>query len=186
LDLEFAHGPREAALPGFTVGIKEHSPPPPFGTGYYPVVNWPYDKVTDAMLHLITQTKLVMTNLPLEPDTKPAFSGSALATLTITEAIAVQDGWGPQLALCKVTPELPGRHPFSAAAKMFDPRYSSFRDKVAPSNPADVAFDAEADYCSEAAAYEHLVRGGRTGVLALEYYGIMAPGPSPCRSAMRV
>ena len=56
-------------------------------------------------------------------------------------------------------------------AKIFDPLYYSFRDKVAPSNPADVMLDAEVNYCSEAAAYEHLRRGGQTGFLAPKYYG---------------
>jgi hypothetical protein len=43
--------------------------------------------------------------------------------------------------------------------------------QVAPSNPADVTFDADAevDYCSEAAAYEHLACDGQTRVLAPEY-----------------
>ncbi|KAK3291140.1 uncharacterized protein B0H64DRAFT_409910 [Chaetomium fimeti] len=157
--------------PGFTVDIKEHVPPPPFGTGYYPVGDWPYDRVTDAMLRSITQTELVMTNPPRECKPMASSFAPALANLTITEGIAIKDGRGSQLALCRISPKSPGQQPFSAVAKIFDPLYYSFRDKVAPSNPTDVTFDAEVDYCSEAAAYEHLRRGGRTGSFAPSYYG---------------
>ncbi|KAL2128678.1 hypothetical protein VTI74DRAFT_8852 [Chaetomium olivicolor] len=148
----------------FTVSITEHVPPPPFGRPEYAPGDWPYE----PMLKEITQTKLVMTCPPLDSKTQSGHRETARpprqATLTITDTLAVGNDRGPQLAVCSITPiGEPGSRPFVAVAKIFDPLYYSFT--LTKHEPADVAFSAEVDYCSEAAAYDHLTRQCQAGHL---------------------
>lgn len=95
------------------------------------------------------------------------------ARLTITKAIALQDGRGPQLVLCSVAPKLSEstNETSTVVAKIFDPLYYSFRNKIARHEPVDVAFEADGDYSRESAAYEHLKQTNQAGSFAPDYYG---------------
>lgn len=91
------------------------------------------------------------------------------AKLTVTKTIRAGDEQRAQVLVCSIEPELHGNQPgFVAAAKIFDPLYYSFRCYDSPSVPQSVTREAEADYCVEAVAYEHLVKAGQTGSFALE------------------
>ncbi|AEO58628.1 hypothetical protein MYCTH_2306098 [Thermothelomyces thermophilus ATCC 42464] len=158
----------------FTVTITEHVPPRPFGLpSVYPFIEPPYD-TSDEHLKTLTQTELVVSCPPLEADDdtdsvvpeKPAE-----ATLKVERPIAVEDGRGPQLVACTVTPQNGQGKPFQAVAKIFDPLYYSFENENAPHRPVATTLAADSDYSIEAAAYAHLQKTGHTGGFAPEYYG---------------
>ena len=158
---------------GFTVNIMQHKPRAPFGGREYGRADWPYDPSRE-WLQSVTQTKHVLQHPP--PDSNPTPSGSStpqIARLVITDLIAVEDGRGAQIAVCSITPQAVEADckPYMAVAKIFDPLYYSFRNQIARHRPSDVVFDAETDYCREAAAYEHLQKTGQTGLFAPEYHG---------------
>lgn len=98
---------------------------------------------------------------------------SQRAKLTIVKPIAVEDGRGPQLVLCSIALNTSGppTKSFAAVAKIFDPLYYSFHNKLASHEPVDVAFEADGDYSLEAAAYEHLQKTHQTGSFAPSYSG---------------
>ena len=168
-----AEKPRCPYTTGFTVEITHHTPPPPFGTHWYGIGSWPTDG-TWEWLRSVTQTTHVLHYPPLESKAS-ASNPIALrkARLTITNAIAVRDGRGPQLVLCSVAPKLPGptKETSTVVAKIFDPLYYSFRNEIAGDEPVDVAFEADGDYSREAAAYQHLKQTNQTGSFAPDYYG---------------
>ncbi|KAH6855529.1 hypothetical protein B0I37DRAFT_365100 [Chaetomium sp. MPI-CAGE-AT-0009] len=166
LDSEKPHCPYTAH---FSVDITRHLPPPPFGNEYGSG-DWPTD-ATWEWLRSVTPTKHVLRYPPLESRTP--LPGPQRARLTITKPIAVEDGRGPQLVLCSIAPNGagPNNKSFTAVAKIFDPLYYSFRNKLASHEPVDVAFEADGDYSREAAAYEHLQKMRQTGSFAPSYYG---------------
>jgi hypothetical protein len=171
--------------PGFAVEIKRHIPPPPFGDLHYGPGIW--RERSDVDLRKVTQTRVVMEYPPLEPPhTSPSPSPPApaapTAELTILNALAVEDGRGPQLVVCSVAPHAsPGPDqggppgPYQAVAKIFDPLYYSFENQMASHEPVLVAWQADVDYTHEAAALDHLAKRAQTGtgagLLAPEYFG---------------
>ncbi|KAH6634967.1 hypothetical protein B0J18DRAFT_448004 [Chaetomium sp. MPI-SDFR-AT-0129] len=178
--------PEKPACPyqaGFTVEIKRHTPPPPFGDPHYGPGPWP--ERNDVDLEAVTQTELVLAHPPFgHPNTvsssssssSPTATTTATATLTILEPLAVDDGRGAQLVVCSVTPspcpQKSNGHGF--VAKIFDPLYYSFECPHAVSEADDTPWLADVDYSHEAAALDHLERmrnGGRTGLAAPRYYG---------------
>lgn len=111
---------------------------------------------------------------PLEsPNTTAGSAKPQTAKLTITHYIALQDGRGPQIAVCSVAPSGDGAESqaFTAVAKIYDPLYYPFHNKRASWQPTDAAAIADTDYIQEAAAYEHLKQRGETGRFAPEYHG---------------
>ncbi|KAK4671622.1 hypothetical protein QC764_607510 [Podospora pseudoanserina] len=151
----------------FTVDIKSHTPPPPFGGRDYGRGET-RTAVPDQTLRSIKHTELVMRNPPLGTANPPA---QKTATLTINGELAVADGRGAQLAICTFMPKIAGQRAFQAVAKIYDALYYSFRNKDIPSVPVDVTFDADKDYSREAAAYEHLNKEREAGALAPRYFG---------------
>ncbi|KAL2193597.1 hypothetical protein P885DRAFT_71992 [Corynascus similis CBS 632.67] len=158
----------------FTITITEQVPPRPFGLpSVYPFIEPPYD-TSDEHLKTLTQTELVVNCPPLEADKdihSVASKKSAEATLKVERPIAVEDGRGPQLVACTVTPQNGQGKPFQAVAKIFDPLYYSFENENAPHRPVATTFVADSHYSIEAAAYAHLQKTGHTGGFAPEYYG---------------
>ncbi|KAK3298947.1 uncharacterized protein B0H64DRAFT_439367 [Chaetomium fimeti] len=169
--------------PGFSVEIKRHIPPPPFGDPHHGPGAW--RERSDVDLHEVTQTRVVMEYPPLEPPpTSPSPPAPTVlaAKLTILSALAVEDGRGPQLVVCSVTPHAspsPGQSeppaPYQAVAKIFDPLYYSFENRVAAHMPVLVAWKADVHYTHEAAALDHLAKRAQTdgdaGLLAPKYFG---------------
>ncbi|KAK4248093.1 hypothetical protein C7999DRAFT_40722 [Corynascus novoguineensis] len=141
---------------GFTVDIKSHVPPAPFGGRSYG--SGPRAIMSQHDLRSLKQTELVMPNPPLETADPPV---PQIHTLSMIREIAVVDRRGPQLALCTIKPKgLVGHTSFQAVAKIYDPLYYSFSQKDVPS-----------DYSREAAAYEHLEAVGQAGSFAPKYFG---------------
>ena len=170
LDSEKPHCPYTA---NFSVDITRHLPLPPFGSDEYGSGDWPTD-VTWEWLRSVTQTKHVLRYPPLKSQTPlPSSFGPQRAKLTIANPIAVEAGRGPQLVLCSIAPNAPGpdTKSYTAVAKIFDPLYYSFRNKLASHEPVDVAYKADGDYSREAAAYEHLQKTHQTESFAPSYYG---------------
>jgi hypothetical protein len=163
--------------PGFSVDIRAHVPPPPFGHHRYGPN--PRPCVPDGFLKTTTQSALVMAYPPLEGPGPLSSSATASLTarLTILEPLAVADGRGAQLVVCTVSTvsdDSDNKKPFEAVAKIFDPLYYSLADNFVPSVPADVTRQADSDYSCEAAAYEHLqtVRaGGEADRFSPAYHG---------------
>ncbi|AEO61137.1 hypothetical protein MYCTH_2311014 [Thermothelomyces thermophilus ATCC 42464] len=152
---------------GFTIDIKSHTPPAPFGGRDY----GPGTRVVvpDQALRSLKQTELVMGNPPLRTADPAA---PRTHTLSVTHELAVADGRGAQLVLCTITPKVPaGQAAFQAVAKIYDPLYYSFPNKDVPSVPCDVTWLADEDYSREAAAYEHLQSIGKAGSFAPRYFG---------------
>ncbi|KAH6621688.1 hypothetical protein B0J18DRAFT_433161 [Chaetomium sp. MPI-SDFR-AT-0129] len=170
--------PERPVLPyvsALTVTITEHVPPEPFGLpSVYPRIEPPYN-ISDEHLKTLTQTRLIVTCPPIETNRN---TGSAItktppanAILEIEKPIAVEDGRGPKLVVCTITPQDRHSKPFQAVAKIFDPLYYSFKNENAPHRPVATTVKADSDYSIEAAAYAHLQKTGETGAFAPEYYG---------------
>ncbi|KAK0744700.1 hypothetical protein B0T21DRAFT_358186 [Apiosordaria backusii] len=150
----------------FTVDIKSHTPPAPFGGRDYG--RGTRTAVPREILQSIRQSELVIRHPPLTTADPPT---PRTAELIITGELAVADGRGAQLAICTITPKIAGQAAFKAVAKIYDPLYYSFPNKDVLSVPCDVTWDSDVDYSREAAAYEHLERIGETGSLAPKYFG---------------
>jgi len=152
---------------GFTVDIKSHVPPAPFGGRDYG--RGPRGTVSQHDLRSLKQTELVMANPPLETADPPILH---IHTLSVTCDLAVVDGRGAQLVLCTIKPKAPAGHPpVQVVAKIYDPLYYSFSHKDIPSVPCDVTRFVDEDYSREAAAYEHLQAVGQAGSFAPKYLG---------------
>ncbi|KAH6630725.1 hypothetical protein B0J18DRAFT_475635 [Chaetomium sp. MPI-SDFR-AT-0129] len=153
---------------GFTVDIKPHIPPAPFGGQAYG--STPRAIVSQYDLRTLRQTELVLANPPLETADPPT---SQIHTLSVTRELAVADDRDAQLVLCNIKPKSPVDDglPFQAVAKIYDPLYYSFPHKDVPSVPCDVTWSADQDYSREAAAYEHLQTIGQAGSFAPKYFG---------------
>ncbi|KAK3300953.1 uncharacterized protein B0H64DRAFT_370134 [Chaetomium fimeti] len=114
---------------GFTVDIKSHVPPAPFGGRDYGPGRRPM--VSQLDLRTLKQTEIVMANPPLETEDPPV---PRIHTLSVTRDLAVVDGRGAQLALCTIKPKDPvGHGPIQAVAKIYDPLYYSFPHPDVPS-----------------------------------------------------
>ncbi|KAK4142592.1 uncharacterized protein C8A04DRAFT_29716 [Dichotomopilus funicola] len=155
---------------GFTVDIKPHIPPAPFGGQAYG--STPRAIVSQHDLRTLRQTELLLANPPLETADSPTSQIHTLS-VTVTRELAVADDRDAQLVLCNIKPKSPVDDglPFQAVAKIYDPLYYSFPHKDAPSVPCDVTWSADQDYSREAAAYEHLQTIGQAGSFAPKYFG---------------
>ncbi|KAL2147420.1 hypothetical protein VTI28DRAFT_9319 [Corynascus sepedonium] len=151
---EDPEGPPLPCAAVFTVTITGHVPPRPFNLpSVYPFIKPPYDTSDE---HLKT-----LTVVPEKP---------AEATLKGERPIAVEDGRGPQLVACTVTPRNGQGKPFQAVAKIFNPFYYSFENENAPHRPVATTLTADSHY-SIKAAYSYLQKTGHRGGFAPEYYG---------------
>ncbi|ROV99685.1 hypothetical protein VSDG_03027 [Cytospora chrysosperma] len=149
-------------IPGFTVRIHRHIPPPPE----------PVPPLSTEYLRSVSQSEAVVANPP--PET-PTPAQPETAQLTITTPIATGAARGSQVVACTVVLRDDKRQStkqFQATAKIYDPLYYNFKLELAP-DPRDVVSRAHHDYSTEAAAYEHLLKTGQTapGSFAPEYYG---------------
>jgi hypothetical protein len=152
-------------VPNFTVEIKAHIPPPPFGCRDYG--RGERQKVSIESLKSATQTEHVLNHPPLQTASLP---NPNAAQLTITKSLAIGNSRGAQLAVCSIAPKTSSATPFKAVAKIFDPLYYSFSDKLV-SVPVDTVRMADQDYSREAVAYEHLRKVDHTGSFTAKYFG---------------
>ncbi|KAK4139362.1 uncharacterized protein C8A04DRAFT_40780 [Dichotomopilus funicola] len=151
---------------GFTVNVKSHVPPAPFGGRDYG--SGPRAAVSQHDLRSLKPTELVMANPPLETADPPS---PHIQTLSVDCELAVIDGRGAQVVLYTIKPmDLTGDG-FQAVAKIYDPLYYSFSHKDVPSVPYDVTRFADEDYSREATAYEHLQAVGQARHFTPKYFG---------------
>ncbi|KAH6855862.1 hypothetical protein B0I37DRAFT_365995 [Chaetomium sp. MPI-CAGE-AT-0009] len=158
---------------GFSVEIKRHTPPRPFGGPQYGSVAW--RERSDVDLYSATQTEVVLAYPPLERETTlSSLPAPTAVTLTILSTLAVADGRGAQLVVCSITPNPFPQESSGIVAKIFDPLYYSFEAREAAYVPENVARLADVHYTHEAAALDHLdtmCKAGRTGLAAPKYFG---------------
>ncbi|KAI7784983.1 hypothetical protein LA080_008382 [Diaporthe eres] len=161
--------PRLPYIPGFSIQISRHKPPPSFATDEEPADPGYQERapLSEAYLRSVTHTEAVVANppeegIPIHP------SQAETAQLVLTSPIAIGSARGAQIVVCTVTPQ--NGDPFTAIAKIYDPLYYNFERDIGHS-PRDCVSEADEHYIVEAWAYESLKKAGYTGSFAPEYYG---------------
>lgn len=152
-------------LPGFSIRIHQHSPPPAYATaqeldelGYQERVPIKGDDLYDVI-----QSEAVALNPPV--DGVPSAQGTA--EMTIISPIAIGAVRGAQVVACKIT--LEDRHRFKACAKIYDALYYNFQDGRCP---VDCVREADDDYIGETWAYNFLEQEtDQTESFYPKYYG---------------
>lgn len=142
--------PRLPYVPGFTVQIRRHVPPPPFGGPDYGMGT--REELSESYLREITQSELVIDHPGLDT---PLPALSETAQLTVMTPLTIGEVRGAQVVACEISPQNEGDQPFQAVAKIYDPMYYSFEWNFSH-QPRDTVWQADSDYSREAAAYEHL------------------------------
>lgn len=155
--------PRLPYIPGFTIQIRRHVPPSPFGGPDYG--RGTREELSVGYLSGITQSELVVnhpgldTPLPALPET---------AQLIVMTTITIGEARGAQVVVCEISPQNEGDEPFQAVAKIYDPMYYSFEWNFSH-QPGDTVWQADSDYSREAAAYKHLQENATS--FAPQYFG---------------
>lgn len=160
--------PRFPYLPGFSMKVRRHIPPPPFGDSNHHPSARPF--LTEEYLSSMTQSQMVVANPPLDTPRPDDQSESDTAQVTIDSPISIGGARGAQVVGCTVVLDGKSGKSFKAAAKIYDALYYSFCHSMV-SSPYDTVYQADADYSREAAAYEHLEKAGQTGAFAPKYFG---------------
>lgn len=155
--------PRLPYIPGFTVQIRRHVPPPPFGGPDYGMGT--REELSESYLRGITQSELVIDHPSLDT---PLPALSETAQLTVMIPITIGEVRGAQVFACEISPRNEGDQPFQAVAKIYDPMYYSFEWNFSH-QPRDTVCQADSDYSREAAAYEHLQKN--VTPFAPQYFG---------------
>ncbi|KAK7700647.1 hypothetical protein SLS64_010791 [Diaporthe eres] len=155
--------PRLPYIPGFTVQIRRHVPPPPFGGPDYGMGT--REVLSESYLREITQSELVIDHPGLDT---PLPALSETAQLTVMTPITIGEVRGAQVVACEISPQNEGDQPFQAVAKIYDPMYYSFEWNFSHQT-RDTVWQADSDYSREAAAYEHLQKN--VTPFAPQYFG---------------
>lgn len=127
--------------------IERHKACAPFGYRYkdYPELR---EYVCEKDLRTKTLVDICSENPPMQGETVP----STLRGLRIADEIRIKDTGGAQLVVCHfLDDEQPEHHYY--AAKIYDPLYYGFSDTTWSDKPRDVTYQADQDYCREAAAF---------------------------------
>lgn len=155
-------------LPGFSIQITRHAPPPTFPTAeeLQELGHQERPRLSEEYLRTVTHSEAVAANPPEEgllssPQAKTA-------QLVITSPIAIGAARGPQVVACRVTPQ--EGDPFTAVAKIYDPLYYNFENSIGY-YPRDTVFEADENYAVETWAYQTLEKAGETGLSAPKFYG---------------
>lgn len=141
--------------------IQKHKACAPFGHDYadYPGLR---EVVNERDLRTKTLVEICLEHPPMDGET--AVDDPPLS-LHIIDEIRVKEDGGAQLVVCRLDDELD-----DYVAKIFDPLYYGFSDRMWSDTPRDVTNEADRDYCREVAAYLELDErfGGRE---TPKYYG---------------
>ncbi|KAJ4420823.1 hypothetical protein N0V82_004118 [Gnomoniopsis sp. IMI 355080] len=139
--------PPNPYIKGHQFEIRPHKAPPPFGEDYadYPGLR---DGASERDLRTKTLVELCLEHPPMAGETS---WDDPPRTLHVIDGIRVRDDGGAQLLVCRLDDEEE-----EYAAKIYDPLYYGFNDRLWPENPRDVADEADKDYCREVAAYLEL------------------------------
>lgn len=132
---------------GQSIDIRQHTACRPFGEdyAYYEGVRKP---ASERELRGKTLVELCLDRPTSEGTT--AVNQEA-RTLEITEEIRVKDDGGAQIVLCRFSGD---KEQF--VAKIYDPLYYGFADRMWSDRPRDVTYEADKDYSREVAAYSEL------------------------------
>ncbi|KAI7779156.1 hypothetical protein LA080_001318 [Diaporthe eres] len=103
--------PRLPYVPGFTVQIRRHVPPPPFGGPGYGMGT--REELSESYLREITQSELVIDHRGLDT---PLPALSETAQLTVMTPITIGEVRGAQVVACEISPQNEGDQPREAAA----------------------------------------------------------------------
>jgi hypothetical protein len=159
-------------LPGFSIQICRHSPPPAYATPQEldEIGHQDRPKIHGNDLYNVTQSEAVALNPPVEGVQVPP-TQVGTAQLTITSSIAIGAVRGAQVVACIITPENGQGHQFKACAKIYDPLYYNFQSKLGRC-PQDCVYEADEDYIVEAWAYDFIEkRTDQAGCFVPKYYG---------------
>jgi hypothetical protein len=135
---------------GFKINAMHHEPPEPFGIGYL-TESPPFPNGWKEM----SQIEYCISCLPLEGRT----DSSKCRSLTITSTIRTGSDVGAQIVVVDHT----------MVAKIFDPLYYPGLDEFGYKEP--VVYNADGDYCREAAAFEKLQESTEAMAVIPAYYG---------------
>lgn len=146
---------------GQILEIRKHSACAPFGQDYPNYEGIP-EYASERELRLTTLVELCLD--------RPAPRGETAVdqkpqTLEILKEIRSGDGSGAQIVVCRFSGSQE-----DLVAKIYDPLYYGFADRMWSDRPRDVTFDAHMDYCREVAAYSEL-NGMLGGKEIPKYYG---------------
>jgi hypothetical protein len=158
-------------LPGFSIKISRHAPPPAFSTveelkdlGLDLEEQRP--SLDEKYLKTVAHSEAVVANPPEEGIYFSSQDGAA--QLVITSPIAIGSARGPQIVACRVTPQK--ERPFTAVAKIYDPLYYNFEHSIGH-YPRDTVSEADEHYMVETWAYRTLEKAKLTGSFAPKFYG---------------
>lgn len=132
---------------GQVLEIRKHSAAPPFGNNY-PYYEGVRESATERELRLTTLVELCMNRPPTAGETEV---DEKAQTLDIINKIRVKDDGGAQVVVCKFSGEQQ-----EVVAKIYDPLYYGFADRMWSDRPRDVTYEADMDYSREVAAYAEL------------------------------
>lgn len=155
-------------LPGFSIQICRHTPPPAHATAQeFDELGHQDRQVPEGdYLDSVPQSEAVALYPPVE-GILPAPAGTA--QLTITSPIAIGAARGAQIVGCTVT--LEDGHQFTACAKIYDPLYYNFKSTIGGCSQ-DCVQEADDDYIVETWAYTFIEqKTGRVGSFVPKYYG---------------
>ncbi|KAJ0124382.1 hypothetical protein J7T55_005720 [Diaporthe amygdali] len=146
---------------GQTLEIRKHTASRPFG------MNYPYHKgerkcASERELRQKTLVKLCLDRPPSEGETA---AGEKAMTLEIMDEIRVKEDGGAQIVVCRFSEQ---QEP--VIAKIYDPLYYGFADRMWSDQPRDVTYEAGKDYCREVAAYLEL-DNELGGTIVPKYHG---------------
>ncbi|KAG6354573.1 hypothetical protein INS49_004591 [Diaporthe citri] len=132
---------------GKIIEIRRHSAPRPFGMNYsyYEGVREP---ASERELRLTTLVELCLDRPPIGGET---VADEEAQTLEIKDEIRVKDDGGAQIVVCRFSGEKQ-----EVVAKIYDPLYYGFADRMWSDRPRDVTYEADKDYAREVAAYSEL------------------------------
>lgn len=127
--------------------IRQHLPPPPFGRNY-PYYEGVREGAPERELRLTTIVELCLKRPPIRGATT---ADEKAQTLEIVDEIRVKDDGGAQVVVCRFSGEKQ-----EVLAKIYDPLYYGFADRMWSDRPRDVTYEADMDYSREVAAYSEL------------------------------
>lgn len=127
--------------------IQKHKACSPFGPDYRDYAGL-RQTVKEQDLRAKTLVEICLQNPPMEGETAV---DEPPRTLHIIDGIRVKEDGGAQLVSCRLDGE-----PAKYAAKIYDPLYYGFADRMWSDMPRDVTTEADKDYCREVAAYTEL------------------------------
>lgn len=132
---------------GRVLEIRKHKPCPPFGADY-PHYEGVRECAPERELRGKTLVELCLDRPPIGGET---VADEQPQTLEIADEIRVKEDGGAQIVVCRFSGEQQ-----EVVAKIYDPLYYGFADRMWSDQPRDVTYEADKDYSREVAAFSEL------------------------------